>query len=238
MTKISPILGSMKHANLPKIVSPNPNTAEVVDNVVAAVDAFQVTLDKWNNKSGKVGKYNYQSRLRVGRSPKTGKIVLSESRKQNRSGHDELSAAIIKPQVITAFHELETAMLTIPVFAHQATRLNVTSYSENHLYFTVNDCGITLYNTEKSMREILTWIIDMTANATVTPDAPLWIVDKHVFPAADPLSALIVHNVCKAAGENKKEKQSKILTKSNLKIGLWQDTEALKEGLSKAFTGT
>jgi hypothetical protein len=237
MTLPAPILGSMKHAKLPKIVNPNPNTAQAVDDVIKALDAFEVLLKKWGEKSTKHGKYNYHSHLRVGRSLKTGKILLSESRDQKRSGHDELSAAMIKPQVIEAFHAFETALLTVPVFAHPETRLNMTTYMNGRVYFTINECGILGYGTQKSLREILTWIIDMTANASVTPDSPLWIVDKNIFPAEDPLSALIIHNVCRAAGENKEDKQRKLLVKTNIKVGLWHDIEPLKGDLTKSLLG-
>lgn len=237
MTYTDPIIGSMKHAKLPKIVNPNPNTAQALNNVIKSLDAFETLLEKWGEKSSKHGKHNYQSNLSIGRSLKTGKILLSESRGQKRSGHDELSAATIKPRVITAFHDFETALLTVPVFAHPDTRLNMRMFTNGRIYFTINDCVILGYGTKKSLREILTWIIDKTSNANVTPESPLWIVDKNVFPAENPLSALIIHNVCQAAGENKEDKQRKLLAKTNIKVGLWHDIEPLKGELSKSLLG-
>lgn len=238
---ITPILGAMKHTNIAPSFTPEPNLFRAMAHVRETVTRFEALASDWNSSSGKVtsqnGGYLYNSQIKVGRSPKTGKVLLSESRGQQRTGHQMLESSGIKAELITAFLDLETAILSLPVFSNPKYQLRFQSWSQGRGMYFLQDISLCPFGRSSDLLSRLTLAMEKIGHIKTNEDAPLWIVGQRVIPANTAEDAFLIFWALSALKENDMKNVEKRMSKPpKALVGKLEDMSRIHETCTSLMT--
>jgi len=241
MTMPAPFTGASRHAPIPMQIAPSHDIDSLMTELERATEAFLATVADWRATAGSVASsYNpaslSDSSLTLKRSPKSRKIVFTESRKQDRSAHQKLNAAGIKAEVIDRFAQLETAILSIPALAHKGWDLSYRTWRPNDHQLSLQKFvigGIYSYKKEEGsalekMLERLSFLARALAPIDTRPDAPLWIVGPKLIPANSAEEALFLHSVLDAAKGSPEHRLNALRNPKTVLIGRAEPGDATK----------
>lgn len=229
---MKPILGSMKHADIAPTFSANFDTDSLVSTIESAVKNFHAIVEAWSRTSAEVRNQHYgymhKSQVKLGRSKKTGKMVFSESRNQQRTAHQTIEGSFTKPQIITAFLGVESAILSIPALAHAGNRMAYRNFQDNRGMYFINDVSLNPYAEPESFLSRMMIAIKRLEGITVAPDAPLWMVGSKILPADSAETAYHTYWVLDAIGERLEKIDAKMKKPPNVLVGKLANMEEVK----------
>ena len=231
---MTPIIGSMKHTDVAPTFTPQYNPQIAFENIQNAVERFQQTIENWRKTAGETPaswdkRRTIPSKISLKRSPKTGKVLFSESRQQNRTGHDVFQSSTIKPKTIDAFINLETQILSIPALSHPGFRFSFQSWRDETGMYSLQDCPLTPYARHIDFLNRIQWMIKKLKPISVHYNDPLWIVDKKIIPAASAVNALLVYKTFHAMREQNDKMDQNFNKIPNVNVGKLENMEMVKE---------
>jgi hypothetical protein len=234
MTKINPVIGSLKQTKMSKDILHIENTSVLKQNILNKWEDLQNAFDNWKKSARNIQHKSYvtKSTIKLSRSETTQKILLSETRNQDRSAHQTFAAAESKAHLIKMFHAYETAILSIPALGHNTLTLTVESgHVDGAPRIFINSFPIIKWNAkiDESHTNSLLWIIDKLEGIKVNENSPQWIVNNTLITADTKDEAVILYQVLKKAPLDPKdrEKQLKKIPKRFF-VGLLENDECIR----------